>query len=156
MMDKVDRSRISFAYREGGVSRLETNTRNASSVAAGSGSRTTLKKNPISRGVVDVEAATGSVPFRLHARTSSQAVLFRTTRGIALREAESAPFPAGITNLVTRRPPLPVTLHGRMLSLRPFPPPKKEGLILVEKGIVAREREREKISNFPDNRRISR
>lgn len=63
--------------------------------------------------------------------------------GDLFERSRKRPF-SRITNLVTRRPPLPVTLHGRMLSLRPFPPPKKEGLILAEEGIVAREREREK------------
>lgn len=89
---------------------------------------------------VDAEAATGSVPFRLHARTSSQAVLFRPCNAGDRfeRSRKRAPFPAGITNLVTRRPPLPVTLHGRMV---PFLQKKKKGgLILAEESIVGREK----------------
>lgn len=119
-----------------------TNTRNASSVAAGSGRRTALKKNPISRGwrrgwtrrLQQVPFHSVSMLERAHRRYC----FARATRGIALREAESAPlFP----------PASPTLSHAALRFLLLFTAgwfrsskKKKGGIILAEESIVGREK----------------
>lgn len=119
-------------------------------------SRATLKKNPISRGVV--EAATGSVPFRLHARTSSQAVLFRPyNAGERFERGRTRPF-SRRHHQPCRTPPSTSCYSSRPDGFAPTTPlPKKKGgLILGEESIVGKGKKKIFIKFSSDNRRISR